>query len=69
MTKLKLTLNFESLKMLIEKTFSVEELLNSPPSSPSHLSSSTKPYTREHPQTSGTSVPNFRFFKKNGTYI
>ena len=64
-----MTLNFEKLKMKIKKTFSVRGLSNSPPISPSHLSSSTKPYTREHPQTSGTSIPNFRFFKKNDSYI
>ncbi len=64
-----MTINFEKMKMLNKKTFCVEVLSNSPPISPSHLSSSTKPYTREHHQTSMDSVPNFRFSQKRSIVI
>ena len=64
-----MTLKFEKLKMVNKKTFYVEVLSNSPPISPSHLSSSTKPYTREHHQRSMDRVPNFRFSQKRSIVI
>ena len=69
LTILKMTLKFEKMKMVIKKTFCVEVLLNSPPISPSHLSFSTNPYTREHHQTSGTGAPTFYFFRNRSFSI